>query len=842
MRRHLRRLKRSLLLRDIGIIIAAGFFLVSGAVLLWASTLRIPDLNSFSERRVTQSAKIYDRTGEILLYDLGGDAKRTIVDDSAISRNIKNAAVAIEDAEFYEHRGIKPTAILRAVLANVLIKLNLSGGYTQGGSTITQQVVKNSILTTEKSISRKLKEWVLALKIERILSKEQILNIYLNESPYGGTLYGIEEASLAFFGKHAADLSVAEAAYLAAIPQAPTYYSPYGNHRDRLEARKNLVLDKMLENGFVTREEFDSAKTETVIFLPQGDTSIKAPHFVFFVREYLESKYGDQAIQTEGLKVITTLDFPLQARAEELAKQYADDNQKNFNASNLALTAVDPKTGQILVMVGSRDYFSETIDGNFNAALGFRQPGSAFKPFVYATAFGKGYTPDTVVFDLKTQFSTSCGPNDFSKESPCFSPDNYDEVFRGPISLRNALAQSINIPAVKTLYLAGITDSIRTARDMGISTLEGADRYGLTLVLGGGEVTLLDITSAYGTFANDGIRNPYVSVLKIENAEGIILEEYRPTSRQAILPNVARLISDVLSDNDARAPAFGERSALYIPGRDIAVKTGTTNDYRDAWIVGYTPSLAVGAWAGNNDNSQMEKKVAGFIVAPFWNAFMSEALQKFPEESFPEPDTTDVRSVRPILRGLWQGGKVYVVDKFSGGLATEFTPPEARIEKAVKNIHTILYWVDKDEPNGPAPENPQNDPQFERWEYPVRTWVSEVGIVEESDAVMPTFSDTIHTGAIPKVNISGITQGATYAATARITVGVSLSGLYPISKAEFYLNGQFIGSAERAPYSISFIPNASEGIGLRNTLRVVGYDSVFNKGEVNVEFKLSGLE
>ena len=343
----------------------------SGALFLWAATLKIPDFDSFDQRIVSQSTKIYDRTGEILLYDLHGNAQRTVVPYEAMSRNIKNATVAIEDAEFYEHHGVKPLAFLRAVLVNIVHL-----GFEQGGSTITQQVVKNSLLTTEKTIARKIKEWVLAIKLEQTLSKDEILAIYLNETPYGGSIYGVEEASQSFFGVPADEVSLAQAAYLAALPQAPTYYSPHGNHRDELERRKNLVLSRMLQNGFITQEEHDSALKETVTFLPSREKGILAPHFVFYVIEYLENKYGKRIINEDGLQVITTLDYRLQEKAEDIAYRFAKKNEVDFNAKNAAIVAIDPKTGQILSMVGSRDYFDTVIDGNFNAALGLRQPGS----------------------------------------------------------------------------------------------------------------------------------------------------------------------------------------------------------------------------------------------------------------------------------------------------------------------------------------------------------------------------------------------------------------------------------------------------------------------------------
>ncbi len=712
-------------------IISIGL-VVAGTLTLWAATLPLPDWGSFDTRKVTQSTKIYDRTGTILLFDLNENIKRTVIPYDEMSRHIKNATVAIEDAEFYEHRGVKPRAILRAVLVNLG-----SFGFTQGGSTITQQVVKNSLLTTEKSIARKLKEWVLAVKLEEVVPKERILETYLNETPYGGSLYGVEEASQAFFSKNAAGVTLAEAAYLAAIIKAPTYYSPYGNHKAELDRRKDLVLSRMLENGFITTEEYEVAKGSEVVFSPQRGDGIRAPHFVFYIREYLEEKYGERALDEKGLRVITTLDYSLQEKAEEIVLRYATENETRFNAKNAALVAVDPKTGQILTMVGSRDYFDEEVEGAYNIALAERQPGSAFKPFVYAEALRKGYTPETVVFDVPTQFSTLCPKEDLTSEDGCYAPKNYDNVFRGPVTFRNALAQSINIPAVKVLYLAGLTDALRLAKDMGVRTLTNIDRYGLTLVLGGGEVSLLDMTSAYGVFANEGSRLEPTGILRIENHEGEVLEEYTARTSNVLERTVALTISDMLSDNVARAPAFGENSYLHFPGRSVAAKTGTTNDYRDAWVLGYTPSIAVGAWAGNNDNSSMEKKVAGFIVAPLWSEFMRVVLAKSEEVPFGEPQFEDTTTLKAPLRGIWQGGDTVVVDRLTGTPANDTTPPNRREERVFQNIHSILYWVARDDPRGGRPEHPENDSQFERWEYGVSRWLTERGMPQSLPVPVP---------------------------------------------------------------------------------------------------------
>lgn len=810
--------------------ITVGLF-VSGGVILWGATLEIPDLQSFETRKVTQSTKIYDRTGEILLYDLHENIRRSVVPYEDISRNIKNATVAIEDADFYQHYGIRPLATFRAVFIQPL-----RGKGVQGGSTITQQVVKNSILTNERKVSRKLKEWILAIKLEKKLSKEEILELYLNESPYGGNLYGVEEASQAFFGKPAANLSLLEAAYLAALPQAPTYYSPYGNNRGQLEDRKNLVLLKMFENSFISEEEYSKAKDGTVEFKPQQDTGIKAPHFVFFIREYLEETYGKRAVEERGFKVITTINYPLQEKAEEIVKRYAFENEEKFNAENASLVAIDPKTGQILVMVGSRDYFDENIDGNFNVALAKRQPGSAFKPFVYATAFKKGYTPETVVFDLQTQFSTECEPDNLTSEDDCYSPGNYDGKFHGPITFRNALAQSVNIPAVKALYLSGLTDSLNTARDMGLTTLVDVGRYGLTLVLGGGEVTPLDITSAYGVFANDGVKNSYTGILQIEDGDGSILEKFTKRPAQVIEPQIARQISDVLSDNEARAPAFGLRSPLYFEDYDVAAKTGTTNDFRDAWIVGYSPNIAAGAWAGNNDNSPMEKKVAGFTIAPLWNEFMNEALKTFPNESFKKPLIESTENIKPVLKGEWRGSEQYVIDSISGNLATEFTPLETREVRVLNNIHSILNWVDKIDPRGIIPTNPEKDSQFTLWEYPIREWVSENNVFE--GGLIPTVIDTIHTPQNqPTVRFTSI-DGVIHQINIPITTTVSYTNKFPIKKIDYFVNGIFVGTAENYPFFITFSPHTIESINKQNTITAVIYDSMFNKGSSNSTLKI----
>lgn len=701
----------SSILVDAALVVFVFGLVSTGALFLWVSSLDIPDLSTFEERRVLQSTKIYDRTGEILLYDLHQDVRRTIVPFEDISYHIKNATVAIEDDQFYNHIGVDPRAIVRAALSN-LTAGDLLGG--QGGSTITQQVVKNSILQREKTLARKVKEAILSLRLEQSLTKDEILGYYLNESPYGGTIYGVEEASQAFFGKSASDVSLGEAAYLAALPQSPTRYSPYGNNKELLDARQKLVLKRMRVNNFITEEEYNAALEDEVVFQPQAVSGIRAPHFVMYVREQLVQKYGEEALAERGLHVITTLDYELQKEAERIVKERAAFNTKTYNATNAGMVALDPQTGDVLVMVGSRDYFDEEIDGNFNVTLAARQPGSSIKPFVYASAFVDGFTPETVVYDVRTQFSTACEPWELHSQSPCYSPNNYNNKFKGPINFRNALAQSLNIPAVKALYLTGLKDAIKLASDMGITTLNDPDRLGLTLVLGGGEVRLIEHTGAFGVFANEGVKATRRSILRIEDARGNILEETPVETERVLDRNVALTITDILADNVARTPLWGSNSLINFPNRDVAAKSGSTNDLRDAWIMGYTPNLAVGAWVGNNDNSRMGGGLSGLITTPMWREFMDVALEKIDTQYFAEPTATP-SDLKPVLRGQIFDQKALLESLLSGS-----TTPD--IQGIASNMHSILHYVDKNNPRGPYPTNPATDSQYRNWEYAVQKW------------------------------------------------------------------------------------------------------------------------
>jgi penicillin-binding protein 1C len=828
--------KRHLLRNWIFGIIGVGL-IFTGAIIIWISTLELPDFKSFTERKIESSTKIYDRTGTILLYDVHQGIKRTVIPYENMGVNIKNATVAIEDSEFYQHKGIRISSIIRAT-----IWAKLTGKAVQGGSTITQQLIKNTLLTSEVSITRKIKEWILAMKLEQIMSKDNILALYLNEAPYGGNIYGIEEASKAFFGKEPYDLTLAESAYFAAIPNGPTYYSPYGKNKNKLDERKNLVLKRMLDLKFINKIDYDKAMLEKVAFLPASPMHIAAPHFVFFIKQYLENKYGEDMLDSGGLKVITTLDYNLEKKAEEFALLHAKENEKSWNGKNSAVVVIDSKTGQILAMVGSRDYFDKTIDGNFNVATAERQPGSSFKPIVYALAFKKGYTVDTTLFDVKTEFNASCSPTGKPlighENADCYMPDDYDNNFRGPITLKDALAQSINIVAVKLLYLVGVPDAIKMAHDLGISTLNDPDRYGLSLVIGGGETTLLDMTSVYSVFANNGIRNPYQGILSVEDSSGNILESYQNKSYQVFDPNIPRILDDILSDNKARTPTFGANSALVIPGREVAVKTGTTNDNKDAWTIGYTPSIAVGVWVGNNDNTPMKKGGAA-LAGPIWNDVMSAALANLPVESFDSPDPID-HSILPILRGFWQGGNTFIIDKISGGLATEYTPNDMRKEISITNVHSILYWINKDDPLGAPLVGQKSDSQFINWEYGVQKWwennKSKYKIVTESDK--PSAYDNIHTVALkPSFEINGI-NNVIYKKGQNITITINPKSQSAIRKIDVFINNTYLTSLKSYPFTASFVPNEIADISDNNLIKVIGTDVMGNSGESSISLQV----
>jgi 1A family penicillin-binding protein len=702
-----RRIRRAALARLISraLLLAILAGIVAGGVATAWIVRDLPDPSTFQHRSIRQSTKIYDRTGTILLYEVHGEERRTVIPFEEIPESVRFATLAAEDAAFYRHPAFDIRAIIRALWHDLTKTPDQS---LQGGSTITQQLVKNAFLTPERTLKRKIRELILAVQFERRYRKDEILEFYLNQIPYGSNAYGIEAAAETYFGKHAKELSLAQAAALAALLKAPSYYAA---NPDELRARTDYILDRMVQEGFISREEAEEAKNDDIAFVPFV-RGIRAPHFVMYVKQLLEEKYGRELVENGGLKVITTLDFELQQLAEQIVQEAAARNEAQWGAANAALIAEDPKTGQILSMVGSRTFFGASkpdgctpgrtcvFDPQVNATMRLRQPGSAFKPFVYYTAFAKGYTPSTIVFDLPTEFNPNCTALSIPlvPGAVCYQPKNYDESWRGPVTFRRALAQSLNIPAVKVLYLVGIENALKTAQDFGITTLnQPPGFYGLSLVLGGGGVKLNELAHAYSVFAQDGIFRPQTAILRIEDAEGNVLEEFEDTPKRVADSQYVRIVNDVLSDSAARQPVF-PAGALDVPGYRVAAKTGTSQDYIDAWVFGYTPTLVTGVWVGNNNNAPMARGGAGVSAAgPIMREFMRQALPKFPQEDFQKPEIP--QATKPMLSGK------YIV-----------------MVNGAPSVHSILYYVDRNDPLGPQPENPSQDPQFLNWELAVRAW------------------------------------------------------------------------------------------------------------------------
>ncbi len=762
------------------VIAVALFVLVTGSLFAYfAKDLPSPD--KIINDNVSQTTKLYDRTGKTVLYEIHGAQNRTIVQLSDIPQNMRNATIAIEDKDFYKHHGFDFIGILRAVFKDVS-----TGSLSQGGSTITQQLVKNAILTNEKTFTRKIKEVILAIEIEQQFSKDEILQLYLNEIPYGSSSYGVESAAQAFFGKSAKDLSLAEASYLASIPQAPTYYSPFGSHTDDLKNRHELVLDKMAEQGFISKEDAEKAKQAKVKFSPSKDHII-APHFVFYVREKLEEEYGAKEVEQGGLQVITSLDLDKQKFAEEELTNHVG-TINHWGASNAALVSINPRNGEIYAMAGSIDYFNKGIQGNVNVVTRPQQVGSSFKPYAYALAFSNGYTPQTKLYDVNTDFGNG------------YKPKNYDLRQNGPIALQNALMQSLNTPAVKVGYLVGDDKVGEFARKLGLTDLPtDPSQYGLSTPLGVFGVQLLNHTEGFGVFANQGKYNTPTGILKVTDKKGKVLEQHKTEDKQVMDANVANTMNAILSNDELRAPVFGRRGKLTLPDRPVAAKTGTTNDFKDALTVGYTPGLVTGVWVGNNDGHEMRRGADGSVVAaPIWNAYMKRALAGSDVEQFVKP--TPLAAPTPVLQGKLVGtGEKVMIDKPTGKLWTPACPAENKQEVTFGDVHDILYYIDRSNPKGPAPKNPKADPQFERWEGAARAWAQGKGIGGK-DAPTET-CDASYSGAV-SVSITSPSSGASVSGT--ITLKASATATAGMKQVEFYVDGTLVGTDTKSPFQISY--------------------------------------
>lgn len=618
-----------------GALVFIALFFIGFIYFFLLKDLPSPDKLSFGD--ISLSTKIYDRHGT-LLFDIFADENRTYVPLTEIPKYLQEATISVEDKNFYHHGGINPIGgVLRAMLAIVTRR------QLQGGSTITQQLVKTALLTPDRTVRRKLREIILAILVETKYSKDKILELYLNQVPYGGTAWGVEAAAEKYFGKTTKDLNLAECSLLAGLPQAPSYYSPLGAHPELAKQRQKEVLRRMVEDGYITQEQSDQAYNSELSFKPTSN--IKAPHFVMYVKQLLVDKYGEALVEKGGLHVTTTLDLPLQEYAEATVAAEVAGLQK-LHVTNAASLITKPSTGEILAMVGSADYFA-TPSGNFNVTTALRQPGSSIKPINYAIGIEKHLvTPATTFLDVPTCFANEIG-------KPPYCPKNYDGQFHGPVQLRFALGNSLNIPAVKMLRLNTVTDMVASASAFGLGTINDASRYGLSLTLGGGEVRMVDMAEAFGVFANGGIRKDLIAVLKVTDRNGQTLEEYNdenvnkdPPSHlfikgeQVVSPETAYLISHILLDNNARSMAFGAGSALVIPGKTVSVKTGTTDDLRDNWTIGFTPSYLIATWVGNNDFSAMNPALVSGVTgaAPIWHKLMAKLLDGKPDEWPKQPD------------------------------------------------------------------------------------------------------------------------------------------------------------------------------------------------------------
>ncbi len=820
-----------------------------------------------------------------MLYSIHGDENRENVPLDQISPYASKAVMAIEDDQFYEHMGIDIPAIGKAFLAE------LGLGNARGGSTLTQQYIKNAFLSSERTYSRKLKEIILSLQLESKYDKDQIMEFYLNRIPYGASIYGVEVASKTFFDKPAVELTLVESAILAAIPKAPTFYSPYGNHRyaqidlDELDVvrlnirseqdlvdydpnmitkgllgktytfgeegdeysfymqgRTDFVLKRMLELQYITQEQFDEAvlEAENLEFNPFRE-DITAPHFVMYIREQLEEKYGKELVEKGGFQVTTTLNPLMQEAAEKAVENQAESNELNFKATNASVVAVDPNTGEIMAMVGSSDYWNDDIDGKVNIALRPRLPGSSFKPIVYASAFLQGYAPGTVLYDVKTTFGTT------------YSPDNFDGEFRGPVSLRNALGASLNIHAVKAGFLAGIPNVLDLARAMGIGLDQSDDWYGLSLALGAGEARPLDMATAYSTFANGGFETEAVSILMVQDRYGNILEEYEvPEKKDQILdPQVAYLINDILSDPEARPDPYW-RNRLTIPGHVNGAKTGTSNNPenkqgiiypKDTWTIGYTRDLVGAVWAGNANGDPLSLYASGLDAAgKIWREFMIEATKEHPRKEFDKPEGIHWRKIskrsgkspsehtleEDIISDIFasfskasnfdDSYRFVKLDKVSGKLATEWTPLEAIEEKAFYTHHSIL-------------------PDNSKWEAAVRAWAEENG----EDQKAPEEFDDIHTQESMKIkpDIRITSPGSNeVVAPPHLGVWVDIDSNKGIERVDYYWDGEFVHSAEISPYKGNItIPNSLKK-GSKHTLSAMVFDQWYRSNKTTIQVEI----
>lgn len=691
---------------------------------LWYSR-DLPTPGKLIASKYKDATRIYDRNG-VLLYSVYQDENRTYVKLSDIPKDLQHATIAIEDEDFYQNQGFSPIAYLRVVKNYIL------GKGLAGGSTISQQLVKNVLLTSERSLPRKIKELILSIQVNQKYSKDEILEMYLNNIPYGGTAIGVEAASEMYFGKKVNKLDLAETVFLAGLPQSPSVYSPFTGNKYYMD-RTKAVLKQMVGNRYITQEQSDNAFREVSHFkFSQKYSSIKAPHFVMYVKDKLESQFGAQAVLNGGLQVKTTLDYDIQKKAEDIVKDEID-KLKKYKVNNGAAMVADPKTGEILAMVGSKDYFNEDIDGNFNVATSNnRNPGSSLKPIIYAAALEKGYTAATMLMDVRTEFPGQ------DKDKP-YIPENYDRKYHGPVQLRFALGNSLNIPAVKLISLIGIDAGMKKAYEMGIRnwepTTENKAQVGLSLVLGGRGASLMDEITAYSVLANKGIKNDPITIMKVTDAQGNVLyESKKQEGRRVLSEEIAFIISHILLDDNARSMAFGAHSLLNIPGKTVSVKTGTTDEKRDNWTIGYTPSAVVGVWVGNSDNSPMDPAIASGITgaSPIWNKIMTAVLKDKADEQPTKPENVIALQIDSLAGGLPHGGQPSRSEYFIKGTEPTLESP---IYKSKDGQNYLVFKEDD-----PVSTDGQN-----RWQKGIDDWIE----AEHKDDKMYHPPDELKGGSKP---------------------------------------------------------------------------------------------
>ena len=756
------------------------FFLLSFLIFAFFAH-DLPSPNKLKESG-GNSTTFLDREGKVI-YQMYKDKNRIPVNIANVPATLKNATVAIEDSGFYSHKGYSTKGFVRALFNTIVLRK------TEGGSTLTQQLVKNVLLTSERTIPRKIKELVLSIEIERRYSKDEILQMYMNEAPYGGSFWGVEAAAKGYFGKTAKDLNLLESAFIAGLPQLPSVYSPFIGKDGAYVPRTQAVLRRMREDGYITKKEELAARVQLdKLKFTAPHVAFPAPHFVFYVRDQLAELFG-QKILDQGLEIKTTLSLDVQENAEKIVKEEIE-KIKSLNATNGSAVVLDSKTNEIMAMVGSYDYNDDKY-GRYNTATALRQPGSAIKPVNYAAAFERGYTPSTILMDVKTTF-----PDQGGKE---YIPVNYDGKFRGPVQLRFALGNSYNIPAVKLLAMVGVNQFLQKAYDFGLSQFEpttaNMNRFGLAITLGGGETRLLDLTSAYSVFAREGIARNYASILEVKDSHGKTIYKAKDRNdHRVISTGTAFLISHILSDNNARIDAFGPRSYLNIPGKTVAVKTGTTNDKRDNWTVGFTKGVTVGVWVGNNDNSPMNQKIASGVTgaSPIWAKIMSQLLAKYPDGIMSPPDDVTALIIDSYLGGLPRDGSPTRSEYFIKGTEPKAVSPFYKRVKISKDSGKLANdleikmgnYIEKDfiifTENDPVSTDGKN-----RWQEAIDAWAN-----GQSDEKFKPPRDTsdANSGAIV-VSIKEPGDHTRFDSNS-VRIRAKITSLDKVDKSEIVVNGQ----------------------------------------------------